>query len=265
MTSELSSTLTMMRYMFERSRTTLIWWMVGVAIYTVANIAVYPAFEDSVLLELDNFPSFMVDALGLTDLSQIGPYLFAQVFLMLPLVLSFLPIMSFGGAIAGMEERGGLDVMLTQPIKRRSYVLATWVIAVISVALVLAVTGVLSWLTVLVIGEDLSFGDTMLAAWSVFPVTIAVGSIGLVLSSFMRSRGAVLGASIGLVFLLYLIDVIGNIVPELEAMRYISPFHYFGDVFSFNIPVWHYLLLIGVSLALLVASIRLFERRDVYT
>lgn len=265
MTSELTATLIMIRYTFERSRTALIWWIIGVALYTIINIAVYPAFEDSMLLETENFPDFMVDALGITDLSQIGPYIYAQVFLLLPLVLAFLPIMSFAGAIAGAEERGGLDVTLTQPVTRRSYVISTWIVAVVSVALVLLITGILSWLTVQVIGENLGIGETLLAAWSVFPVTIAVGTIGLVLSAVMRSRGTVLGASIGIVFLLYLIDVIGNINKDLDGLRYISPFRYFNDIFSYSVPAWHYLLLIGLALVLLVASIKLFERRDIYT
>ncbi len=265
MTSELTATLNLIRYNFERSRMTLFWWIVGVSVYTVINIAVYPAFEESALLDMQSYPDAIIEAFGLSDLSQLGPYLYSQVFLMLPLVLAFLPIMSFGGAIAGAEERGALDVILTQPISRRSYVLANWIVAVVNVALVLLVTGLLSWLTIQVIGENLSIGDTMLAAWSVFPVTIAVGTIGLVLSAVMRSRGAVLGASIAILFLLYLIDVVGNIVKELETLRYISPFRYFDDVFSRTVPAWHYLLLIGLALVLLLASIKLFERRDIYT
>lgn len=265
MTSELTATWTMIRYMFERSRMTLTWWIIGVALYTVINVAVYPAFKDSILLETQSYPQGLIDAFGLSNLDQLGPYLYAQVFLMLPLVLAFLPIMSFAGAIAGAEERGGLDVTLTQPVSRRSYVFATWIVAVVSVGIVLLITGVLAWLTIQLIGENLGLGDTMLAAWSVFPVTVAVGTIGLVLSALMRSRGAVLGASIGIVFLLYLIDVIGNINKDLDGLRYISPFRYFNDVFTYTVPVWHYLLLIVLALVLLVASVKLFERRDIYT
>lgn len=265
MTSELTATMTMIRYMFERSRMTLMWWIIGVAVYTVINVAVYPAFKDSILLETQNYPQGLVDAFGLSNLDQLGPYLYAQVFLMLPLVLAFLPIMSFAGAIAGAEERGGLDVTLTQPVTRRSYVLATWIVAVASVALVLLITGILAWLTIQLVGEELGIGETLQAAWSVFPVTVAVGTIGLVLSALMRSRGAVLGASIGIVFLLYLIDVIGNINKDLDGLRYISPFRYFDDIFTYTVPAWHYLLLIGLALVLLAAAVKLFERRDIYT
>lgn len=265
MTSELNATLIMIRYTFERSRTTLMWWIIGVALYTVINVAVYPAFADSILLDMQNYPQGLVEAFGLSNLDQLGPYLYAQVFLMLPLVLAFLPIMSFGGAIAGAEERGALDVTLTQPITRRSYVFATWIVAVLSVGIVLLITGILSWITIQVIGENLGVGDTLLAAWSVFPVTITAGTIGLVLSALLRSRGAVLGASIGILFLLYLIDVIGNINESLDGLRYISPFRYFNDIFTYTVPVWHYLLLIGVSLVLLAISVKLFERRDIYT
>lgn len=265
MTSELTATWTMIRYTFERSRMTLIWWIVGVALYTVINVAVYPAFKDSILLETQSYPQGLIDAFGLSNLDQLGPYLYAQVFLMLPLVLSFLPIMTFASAIAGAEERGGLDVTLTQPVTRRSYVLATWIVVVVSAALVLLTTGILAWLTIQIIGEELGIGETLKAAWSVFPVTIAVGTIGLVLSALMRSRGAVLGASIGIVFLLYLVDVIGNINKSLDGLRYISPFRYFDDIFTYTVPVWHYLLLIGLALVLLAAAIKIFERRDIYT
>lgn len=265
MTNERTATWTMIRYMFDRSRMSLMWWIIGVALYTVINIAVYPAFKDSILLDMQSYPQGLVEAFGLTNLDQLGPYLYAQVFLMLPLVLAFLPIMSFGGAIAGAEERGALDVTLTQPVTRRSYVLATWIVAVASIGIVLLVTGLLSWLMIQIIGEELGFGETLQAAWSVFPVTIAVGTIGLVLSALMRSRGAVLGASIGIVFLLYLVDVIGNVNKDLDSLRYISPFRYFNDIFTYSVPVWHYLLLLGLAVVLLVASVKIFERRDIYT
>ncbi len=265
MNSELVTTGIVLRHTLSRMRTTLLWWTIGVVIYTVINIAVYPAFKDTILLEVSSYPPALVEAFGLNNLNQIGPYLYAQVFLMLPLILAFFPIMTYAGALAGAEERGGLDVLLTQPIRRRTLVLATWLAAVICVGIVLLVTGVLSWALIQVIGEALGLGDTILAAWSVFPVTIAVGSIGLLLASALRSRGIVLGAAIGITFLLYLIEVVGKIAPDLNDLRWISPFRYFNDVFTYHVPVWHYLLLLGFSLVMLALSVWVFERRDIYT
>lgn len=265
MIGELAATFAMIRYNLRRSRTTLIWWIVGVAFYTIVNIAVYPSFKETALLQTQNYPQALVDAFGLSNLDELGPYLYAQVFLMLPLVLSFLPITSYAAAIAGAEERGALDVLLTQPVKRRTVVLANWIVAVICVAVVLIATGLLSWLMIMLIGEELGFLNIMKAALSLFPVTIAVGSIGMVLSTLMRSRGAVLGASIGLVFLLYLVDVIGKINTDLDSIRYISPFRYFNDVFTYAVPAWHYLLLLGLAVVLLGISVWAFQRRDIYT
>ncbi len=265
MISEFAATSTMIRYHLERARTSLTWWIIGVALYTIVNIAVYPSFKDSILLQTQNYPQGLIDAFGLSNLDQLGPYLYAQVFLMLPLVLAFLPVTAFAAAVAGAEERGALDVILTQPVKRRSLVIAHWVVAVICVAAVLLVTGLLSWITIQIIGEDLSLIDCLRAAWSVFPVTIAVGTIGLVLSTLMRSRGSVLGASIGIIFLLYLIEVIGKINSDLDALRYISPFRYFNDVFTYSVPAWHYLLLICLAAVLLGISVWAIERRDIYT
>lgn len=265
MNTELQTTWIVLKQTLLRSRKTLMWWTIGVALYTLINIAIYPSFKDSILLETQNYPQGLVEAFGLNNLGELGPYIYAQVFLMLPLILAFLPVTSFAGAIAGAEERGALDVLLTQPLKRRTLVIATWTAAVVSVATVLLVTGVLSWLTVQLIGENMSIADLALASWSVFPVTIAVGSLGLLFSAAMRNRGAVLGISIATLFLLYLIDVIGKIDSSLDSIRYISPFRYFGDVFSVTIPVWYYLLLLAMSAILLVISIAVFERRDIYT
>lgn len=241
------------------------WWSIAVALYTVVNVAVYPAFKDTILLQTENYPQPMIDAFGLDNLNQLGPYIYAQVYLMLPLVLAFLPVMMFSSAFAGAEERGGLDVILAQPIRRTSYVLSIFLASVICVAVVLVVTCLAIWATVQAIGESLSFADMVLATWSVFPVTIAVGSIGLLLSTSLRSRGPVLGASIGIIFLLYLIDVVGKLAPDFANLRYISPFRYFNDVFSFDIPVWYYALLMAVAMVLLLISIRIFERRDIFT
>lgn len=265
MISESQSTAIMIRHTFQRNRVSLIWWSIAVALYTVINVAVYPAFKDSILLQTQNYPQGLIDAFGLDNLDQLGPYIYSQVFLMLPLVLAFLPVMMYAGAFAGAEERGALDVLLTQPIRRRSLVLATFVTAIVNVAIVLIVTALATWLTVIAISEKLSFGDIMLASWSVLPVTIAVSSIGLLLSTSLRSRGPVLGASIGIIFLLYLIDVVGRLAPDFAKLRYISPFRYFNDVFSYDIPVWYYLLLLGVAVVLLGISIRIFERRDIFT
>lgn len=265
MNSELEQTWNVLSHTLRRNRTTLMWWTIGVALYTVINIAVYPAFKDSILLDMESYPSGLVEAFGLSNLHELGPYIYAQVFLMLPLILAFLPIMNFSNALAGAEERGSLDVLLTQPIKRRTLVLATWLASAIGVAFVLIITGIMIWISIQVIGESLSIADIALACWSVFPVTIAVGSIGLLFSAKMRSRGAVLGISIGVMFLLYLFNVIGKIETDVDAIRWVSPFRYFDDIFTYTVPAWHYALLIAVSLAMLAIAIRIFERRDIYT
>lgn len=265
MISETAATGIVLSRTLNRSRTTLMWWTIGVVLYTVINVAIYPSMKDSILLQTSSYPQSLLDAFGLNNLDQLGPYLYAQVFLMLPLVLSFFPISQFAGALAGAEQRGGLDVVLTQPLKRRSLVLATWIAGAIGVAILLLITALCTWLTVLVIGENLSIGDALMAAWSVYPVTMALGSMGLLFSAILRANGAVLGISIGITFLLYLVDVVGKIDKDLDAIRYISPFRYFNDVFTYHVPWWHYALLIGVSLVLLVAAVKVFERKDIYT
>lgn len=253
------------REKLNQMRISLLWWTVAVALYTAINVLVYPAFKESVLLETANYPQGIMDAFGIGDLSALGPYIYAQVFLMLPLVLAFYPIMTFAGAIAGAEENGELDILMTNPLRRRTLVLGQWIAMAIALGLILLITGLLTWLCIRLIGEHMPIGTVMLGAWSVYPITLAVGSIALPLSARLRSRGAVIGFSIGIMFLMYLIEAIGKINPDLSSLRYVSLFRYFGDAISEYQPAWHFALLLGIAVALLALAIPTFEKRDIYT
>lgn len=265
MTPWLTTTRLVLQHTLARTRTTMIFWAIGVGLYTVVILLAYPTFKNNMLPIVERIPDNFQTAFGLQHLDEVGSFLFARVYQMLPLVLAFLPISISAAALAGAEERGALDTILTQPMNRRTLVVSTWLATLIDLGIVLAVTGMATWITTQLINEPLSLGEAVQAVWNVLPVTLVLGSIGLLLSAMMRTRGAVLGASIGIVFLLYLIEVIGKIMPDLDALRWITPFRYFGDVAVFHVPWWHYALMVGASLLLLLGSILIFDRKDIYT
>jgi ABC-2 type transport system permease protein len=64
---------------------------------------------------------------------------------------------------------------------------------------------------------------------------------------------------------MYLIDIIGKISTNFADLRWISAFRFYGSALMDGVDWGNIAILLVVSVALLLAAIALFERRDIYT
>lgn len=252
-------------YVMRRHLRTATFWAVAFALYTALILATFPSLRDSGALSMDAYPEAMIEAFNIQDMTEVTNYLESQVTSFAPLVIAFFAIMTFAGAIAGAEERGALDIMLGAPLPRRDIVLANWIAVAVLLLGILAVTALVTWMTALLIDVDLGLRRSLEGFLNVFPITMAFGSLALALSARLRSRGAVIGISFAVVFLMYLINIVGQIADEADSLRWASAFRYYGSAIMDGINWGHVAVLMAVSVALLLAAIALFERRDVYT
>jgi ABC-2 type transport system permease protein len=253
------------RHLVGRYRRSGLFWAIGVSLYAVLMVLSFPAFEDSGALDMSNYPESLREAFNLTSLNLIEPYLSSQFYNMAPLMLGFFPIIAFAGAIAGTEERGSLDVLLGNPLPRRVLVLATWIAVAVVLAAILLILGGASWIAALVVGVDLSAQESFRASLNLFPVCMAFGSFALLISAFVRQRAVAVGVPVAVLFLMYLIDIIGKISSDVADLRYASAFRHYGDAIVEGVPWGGVAVLLLASLVLLAAAIPVFERRDIYT
>ncbi len=252
-------------HVLRSSLRTAIFWAIGFTLYTVLILATFPSLRDSGALSMDTYPEAILEAFNIQDMTVVTNYLESQVTSFAPLVLAFFPIMAFAGAIAGAEERGALDITLGPPLPRRQLVLAHWIAISALLFGILLVTALATWAASLLIDVDLSLARSLEGFLNIFPITIAFGSLALALSARLRSRGAVIGISFAVVFLMYLIDVVGKISTDLADLRWASAFRYYGSALMDGIDWGNVAILLAVSVILLGAAIALFERRDIYT
>jgi ABC-2 type transport system permease protein len=253
------------RHLVSRYRRSGLFWAIGISLYTVLMVLSFPAFEESGALDMSNYPESLREAFNLTSLNLIEPYLSSQFYNMAPLMLGFFPIIAFAGAIAGAEERGSLDVLLGNPLPRRVLVLATWIAVAVVLAAILLILGGASWIAALVVGVDLSAQESFRASLNLFPVCMAFGSFALLISAFVRQHAVAVGVPVAVLFLMYLIDIIGKISSDFADLRYASAFRYYGDAIVEGVPWGGAIVLLLASLVLLAAAIPVFERRDIYT
>jgi ABC-2 type transport system permease protein len=244
---------------------TALFWTLAFGLYTALILATFPSFRDSGALSTENYPDALMEAFNIQDMTQVTNYLESQITSYAPLVIAFFTIMTFAGAIAGSEERGALDITLGNPLPRRVLVLANRIAVSVLLFGILFVTGLITWVTALLIDVDLGLGTAMAGFLNIFPITMAFGSLALALSVRLRSRGAVIGISFAVVFLMYLIDIIGKISSDFVDLRWISAFRFYGSALMNGVDWGNIAILLAVAIVLLLAAIALFERRDIYT
>lgn len=248
----------------------LLGWTLSTLALIVSIAAFFPAIKgNSALTEsFDSLPPSVQAAFGIADLSSAAGYLQGQLFsTLLPLIFLSLGIGRGARAIAGEEERGTMDLLLSNPIRRSRVVLEKGAAVLVQ----LVTLGVLVWLALVVLGPpfDLEVGAGKLAAATASIVALGglYGAIALCLSGGTGRRALSLGIASGLAGAGYLYTAIAPFVSSLSDHPGISPFqHGYGYDPLANGMQWGNFLALVIPAAVFVAgAVVLFDRRDVRT
>jgi len=253
-------------HMIQRQRRGAILWAISFAVYVALIMAIFPSMSETLSGNFaDAYPEGLKTAFNITDMGTITGFLQAEVYSYAPLVLAFFPIMTLAAAVAGEEERGALDMMLTVPLSRTTLLLANWLSTAFWFLVILLTTGIVSWLMAVVIHVDLSFRQALSAPLAIFPLGMVLGSIALLISTLVRSKGAAVGAATGVMFLMYAVDLAGKLTPDLGWLSRLSGFHYLGSPLLDGVDEQGVIGLILAAVILLIVAIPVFRRRDIYT
>lgn len=252
-------------------RRALIWWAVGIGLVVLMYAAFYPSVKDNA----DQFTSYMRDLpkavrdlLGGADIASPEGYLMSEVFAFLGPVLLLVYATGAGArAIAGEEERGTLDLLLSTPVRRRR-VLTDKFIAMAVGTLLLAVV---AWLVTLLAGRPfeltVSFEGLSAAFLNLFLMALGFGTIALAVGAATGARGLAIGVASGAALLTFLLRTFASSVSWLEPYRVLSPFYYYTghDPLRTGLHVTDPLVLAGISVVALALALVSFERRDLAT
>lgn len=264
-TTDPNPLLVYLRHRIHLHARATLFWGIGFSIYALMIIAIFPSFEESGALNISQYPEAMREAFNLTAMDTIEPYLSSQIYNYMPLILSFLPITAFAGAIAGAEEHRTLDVLLGNPLPRPVFIVATWLAVATLMVTMLLVVGLIQYGSAVALDIDLAFSDAMLSTLNLVPITMLFGSVALLISAIVRQRAVATGVSVAILFLMYLIDIIGKISDTWAQLRNVSAFKAYGDVLQDGMPWGGAALLLAIAIGLAALAIPVFQRRDIYT
>ena len=245
-------------------RVPILGWGIGLALLMTAG------FATATPVVLAGFASLvpLLSFLGAPYAMQTpeGYITFRYLEAVLPLLLSFWPILAGARLVRGEEERGMLDVLLATP-QPRARLLLEKVTALLIALLLIAVLFALG----AVVGEARLGGHAdgvraLLAGLNLSLLAFFFGSLALLISQFTTSRGAAAGGASGLLLLALLLDIAGREVNG-SWVQYLSPFYYYNLnrplIPSFQNQPVAALLLLGLCVLCVGLSLVLFARRDI--
>ena len=257
------------RLELRRSRTLVLWLGIITAAYAgfitifysnvVDNAA---AFED--LLKL--YPKELMAAFGMeANFADPGVFLGGYVYNFLwPLVGAAAAIV-LATRVAADADRGFLDIALATPITRSAYLLGSIVAQVVGVAILAAALVGAVLLGDLLIEPDFPAVSVALSTLHALAFGVAVAGPTTLLAALFLDRGRAAGVAAGVLVLMYLLNVVGALAPEVEGVTIVSAFRYF-DLKSLisegTYPIADSVILAGVGVAGWALALYAFRRRD---
>jgi ABC-2 type transport system permease protein len=169
-------------------------------------------------------------------------------------------------AVAGERQRGTLEVVLARPLSRRTlyWTLLAGALLFVAVAVTATIVGVLVGSAIAGVTGELT-ADRLPLLWLNGVLLFgAIAAIGLAASVSFDRLSPALGITVGLVVVMYFLEVLGTFWPDAQFLQPYSLFHYYdpksileGSARAGDLGVLAVVALMAVAWAVVV-----FPRRD---
>ena len=245
----------------------LIGYSLGMALYTVVVVALYPAFEHSTSLDkLVQSDSTAAALFGITGkISSSGGWLNANIYAnFFPLVMLLLTVGYGAASIAGQDEEGTLCLIAALPMRRtRIVVQKMGAMALQAVTLSLAVA------ICVLVGRSFDLSVTLSGVASI-STTVALmaldfGIVTMAVGAFTGRRGTTIGVGAALAAASYLVSSLAPVASWIRPARYASLFYWSvgQNQVAIGVSVEDYAVLVFVGLCAASAAVIAFRRLDV--
>lgn len=262
-----SQSWTMISHQLRSRWRSLTIWGVALGALGALYVALYPSMSKLLDDYMKEAPESMKGWLG--DLQ--GPISAEQwmgmefLNMLIPVALPFLVMLIGMRAIAGNEERKTLDLFMCNPLPRWRVVAGTVGTMALSLAGVLAITWVLTYLAVPIAGVDLSPAHLAAALAALWPLCLLFGTLALLISALVRRAGLAVAIPAAILIAMYVIETLGQMSKTMEPVRVVSLFYHLGTPVEGDFPWTAVLLMLAGVCVLAGAAVAAFSRRDIYT
>jgi beta-exotoxin I transport system permease protein len=249
-------------------RRSLIGYCLGMAVYALVVVAMYPAFKDSSSLDkLIQSDSTAAALFGVTGpISSSGGWLNGNIYAnFFPLIMLLLTIGYGAACLAGQDEDGTLGLLAVLPVRRTAIVAQKAAAMAVQAAMLAVTVGVF-----VIIGRSFQLEVTVTTAAAVSAAVLLMaldfGLVTMAAGALTGRRGTAIGAGTALAAASYLISSLAPVVSWIGPARYASLFYWSvgNSQISQGVSPGGLVVLIVTGLCALAAAVLAFRRLDVH-
>ena len=258
------------RQALHASRRTLAIWSAAFAGLIALYAVIWPSVRGNASWRnlFDTLPQTyraLFTASGTIALSTAGGYLGVELMgFMGPALIAVYAISAGSAAIAGEEDRGGLEVTLSAPVSRTRLFVQRLAALAVGIATLAVTTGASLWIFSALLDMGLGLDVIASAATALGIFGLFAGAVAIAVGAATGRPAVARGVAALVVVASYLINALAQVTGTLRPARPISPYY----LVLGNEPLAHGLRLVGaVSVLAAVAVIAAaggirFARRD---
>ena len=239
---------------------------VGLFLFSTTYIYIFPELEEQVtpLADLSIY-----QALGF-DMGSFEGYIGSTIVLFLPIWLGIYVIITSTQTLAGEEDQGTLELLLTMPLHRWQIVSAKMIAIGLATFLILVIAGLGSGFVLNGIKTHVEVSVTsqqlFIAVINGWPLIMVFVMMGLFLGAFLPNR-RMAATTLTVIFIVsYLSENLANQFESLSPIKPYSLFTYFdssSSVFREGVQAEDVLILLGVATVFFGLALLSFQRRNV--
>ena len=251
-------------------RTLLAWSITLVALISI-QMSIYPSISKnkSALQQfLEAYPEAIRKIFRMEDYTSGPGFLGTELYsMMIPLILIAVGATWGAAATAEEEDEGTADILLTLPISRRRIMISK----IAATITVITMLGLVAMANIVLLR---SWVNMEISASKLFAVTVSSVALGIFFSgiaflvgSFSRRKGIAVGVVTGIALITLLIYSLAALVTNFDAIMPYNPVQWgLGQSPLINgLDLAGSLKLLGGSVALFVAAILKFDKKDIST
>lgn len=220
--------MTIVKHELKQGRMAFLIWTLAIGFLLGVCVLLFPEMKGQMNDVSDMFASMgsFTEAFGMDQLNfgtLIGFY-GIECGNVLGLGGAFYAALCAVGILSKEEKDKTAEFLLTHPISRKKIITEKLMAVGIQITALNLIVYVISVGAIIVIGEELPWKELSLLHLAYYLLQIELAGICFGISAFMRKGSA--GVGLGIATLMYFLNLIANIAPVAEFLKYITPFGY---------------------------------------
>jgi len=245
-------------------RNAIIGWGLGLLFFPLVYIAIYPSVAEEMagLADLEIYKAMGV------NLGTFADWIGSILVVILPLVASIFAINNGTGTLAGEEEDGRLELLVTLPLPRWKIISAKALALSISTFIILLVNSTVTLAVFEAIKDqietDLVGMDVFNAVLSTWPLVFALGMLSMFLAVFCSRRRFASMIAIAYLIISYFGSNLADSTELLEPFEPLFLFTYLdqtGPAILEGQKTGDLLVLVGIGLVSFILAVIFFQKR----